>query len=106
MFEGLKDVGKLMKQAKEMKTQMKKIQDELKQVLVTGSAMGGKIEVTMTGELDCTSVVVDPALMDPKQAGLVQKALKEAINAATKKAKDVATQKLSVISGGLNLPGM
>ncbi len=106
MFEGLKDVGKLMKQAKEMKAQMKKIQDELKQVLVTGSAMGGKVEVTMSGELDCTSIIIDPALLDSKQTVLVQKALKEAVNAATKKAKDVATQKLSVISGGLNLPGL
>lgn len=106
MFEGLKDVGKLMKQAKEMKGQMKKIQDELKQVLVTGSAMGGKIEVTMSGELDCTSITIDPALLDPKQGALLTKALKEAVNAATKKAKDVATQKLSAISGGLNLPGM
>jgi len=106
MFEGLKDVGKLMKQAKEMKAQMKKIQEELKHVLVTGSAMGGKIEVTMSGELDCVSVVIDPVLLDPKQSALVQKALKEAMNAAAKKAKDVATQKLSVISGGLNLPGL
>lgn len=106
MFEGLKDVGKLMKQAKEMKTQMKKIQDELKQVLVTGSAMGGKVEVTMSGELDCTNVTIDASLLDPKQSAIVQKALKEAVNAATKKAKDIATQKLSVISGGLNLPGL
>ncbi|NDC82900.1 YbaB/EbfC family nucleoid-associated protein [bacterium] len=106
MFEGLKDVGKLMKQAKEMKSQMKKVQDELKQVVVTGAAMGGKIEVTMTGELECTSVLIDSALLDPKQGPLLQKALKEAINGSAKKAKDIATQKLSVISGGLNLPGL
>lgn len=106
MFDGLKDMGKLMKQAKEMKSQMKKVQDELKQVLVTGAAMGGKIEVTMSGELDCTGVTIDAALLDPKQLPMLQKALKEAINAASKKAKDVATQKLSVISGGLNLPGL
>jgi len=106
MFEGIKDVGKMMKQAKEMRDQMKKVQDELKTISVSGVAMGGKIEVVMSGELDVVKVTIDPSFLDPRQADLLCKAIKEATNAAAKKAKDLVTQRLSAVSGGLNLPGM
>ncbi len=106
MFEKFKDVGNMMKQAKEMREQMKKVQDELKQISVSGVAMGGKVEVVMSGELEVVKVNIDPVLIEPKQADLLSKAVKEAFNAASKKAKDLVTQRLSAVSGGLNLPGM
>ena len=106
MFEGLKDMGKLLKQAKEMKGQMKKVQDELKKMIVTASSAGGKVEVEMTGELECTSIKISPDLCQPNQTALLQKAVKEAVNAATKKSKELAAKKLAAISGDLNLPGL
>ena len=48
MFDKLKDMGNLVKQAKEMRGQMKAIQDELKNVIVEGEALGGKVRVKMT----------------------------------------------------------
>ncbi len=106
MFEGIKDMGKLLKQAKEMKEQMKKVQDELKKMLVTASSAGGKVEIEMTGELECTNIKIAPELCQPAQVVLLQKAVKEAVNAATKKSKELAAKKLSAISGDLNLPGL
>jgi nucleoid-associated protein EbfC len=104
MFEGLKDMGKLLKQAGEMKSKMKAIQEELKRVSVTGSAEGGKIEVVLSGELECLDVRIDPSLAG--NVGALQKALVRAFNDASKKSKELAASKLSDISGGLNLPGL
>ena len=101
MFDKLKDMGKLMKEASEMKSKMKKVQDELKNLKVTGQAEGGKVQVVLTGELDCVSVTVDPTV---SQAAL-SKALIKAFNDAAEQAKKLATSKLAEISGGLNLPG-
>jgi nucleoid-associated protein EbfC len=104
MFDGLKDMGKLMKQAKEMKSKMKDVQDELKKVIVKGTSRSGKVQVEMTGELDCRSVSIADDLLANKSQ--LESELVDAINSATKNSKDIATQKLSAITGGLNLPGM
>ena len=101
MFEKMKDMGKLMKQAGEMKSKMKKVQEELKSLRVTGAAEGGKVQIVLTGELECVSITVDPSLTGTA----LTKALQKAFNDAAKQSKDLATTKLTEISGGLNLPG-
>ncbi len=106
MFEGLKDMGKLLKQAGEMKSKMKKIQDELKKVRVTGAAEGGKIEVVISGELEVLDIKIDPSLLAPGSQQTIQKGLLKAFNDASKKSKELATSKLSDISGGLDIPGL
>lgn len=104
MFDGLKDMGKLLKQAGEMKSKMKQIQEELKKVKVSGTAEGGKVEVVLSGELECLDVIIDPSFGSNTVA--LQRALQKAFNESARKAKELATTKLSDISGGLNLPGM
>ncbi len=101
MFEKFKDMSNLVKQAGAMKSEMKKVQEELKSIRVSGTADGGKIEVVLTGELECVSVTIDPS-----HSVNLTKNLQTAFNEASKKAKNVATEKLTKISGGLNLPGM
>lgn len=104
MFEGLKDMGKLLKQAKEMKVKMKKVQDELKKTKVTGSSSG--VEVIMTGELEVLEITIPEEFLNPAQKNRLEKEVKRAINDASKKAKDLASSKLSEVSGGLNIPGL
>lgn len=106
MFEKFKQMGDLMKQAKEMKGKMKEIQDELKKVMVSGIALSGRVKVTISGELECRSVEIDPLLLAPEKSKELQHALVVAFNEASKKSKDYATSKLSQISGGLNIPGL
>lgn len=106
MFDGLKDMGKLLKQAKEMKSKMKQVQDELKKLRVTGTAANDKIKVVVSGELDIVELKIDPSLLDPNQASSLERAVVNAINDATTKAKAVATQRLTEVSGGLDIPGL
>jgi hypothetical protein len=104
MFNGLKDMGKLMKQAKEMKEKMKKIQDELKDVTVTGSALGNKIVVTITGELVVTNIDIADELYSRQDD--LKKGLTQAFNEAAAKSKELAAGRLAEVSQGLNLPGL
>jgi DNA-binding YbaB/EbfC family protein len=106
MFEGIKDMGKLLKQAKDMKEKMKKVQEELKKVKVTATQLNDRIKVTMTGELEVTEVVIDPTLVIADKKDVLEKHLLKAFNDAAEKAKSVATTKLSSVSGDLGLPGM
>ena len=106
MFEGLKDMGRLMSQAKEMRSKMKDVQKKLKTLLFKGTDKSGKIEVVVTGELECTSVSIDPSFLGESNKKALEAGLREAINIATKDAKTAATSQLSDISQGLNIPGL
>lgn len=106
MFDGLKDMGKLLKQAKEMKSKMKDIQEELKRTKVTAQSKEGRILIEFTGELECTKVHIDAELLKPENHEKLQLALQKVINEGCKKSKDLATTKLSALSGDFNMPGL
>ncbi|MFT5171711.1 MAG: DNA-binding YbaB/EbfC family protein [Candidatus Marinamargulisbacteria bacterium] len=106
MFEGIKDMGKLLKQAKDMKSKMKEIQAELKKLVVEGIGLQGKVKVVLTGELECQSVTIDPSLLSVAESKNLSRGLLDAFNEAARKSKELATSKLSAVSSGLNLPGL
>ena len=103
MFNQLKEMGNLAKKAKEMKSQMKKIQDELKSLKVDAEENG--ITIVMSGEMDCLSVSIPDTLLNGSKEKL-EKSLVKAFNKVSQKAKTMASSKLSVVSKGLNIPGL
>ena len=98
MFDGLKDMGKLMKQAKEMKSKMKEVQEQLKEVEVEETGFDGKIKVIITGELELKKIAIDESLITKENQVKLQKAIVKTTNEAIKTAKNLATKKLSAIS--------
>ena len=106
MLDKFKDMGKLVKQAKEMKDKMKKVQGELKNTRVTGSDRSGKVTVVLSGELECLTVSIDPSFHSSADKVTLEQALREAFNKAANDAKGLATNRLSDISAGLNIPGL
>jgi len=107
MFESIKDMGKLLKQAKEMKEKMQKVQKELKGLRMTGRDSSNAVEIVLTGELDCVEVtILNESLLSPSNKRTLEKSIINAVNDAAKRSKDVATAKLSEVSGGLNIPGL
>tara|TARA_B100000427_G_scaffold324141_1_gene328764 strand:+ start:1385 stop:1696 length:312 start_codon:yes stop_codon:yes gene_type:complete len=102
MFNQLKDMGNLAKKAKEMKSQMKKIQEELKDLKIDLNESG--IKLVMTGEMDLVSIDIDDNLLSKKED--LQKALVKVINKASQQSKTMASNKLSSVSKGLNIPGL
>ena len=102
MFNQLKDMGNLAKKAKEMKSQMKKIQEELKDLKIDLNESG--IKLVMTGEMDLVSIDIDDNLLSKKED--LQKALVKVINKASQQSKTMASNKLASVSKGLNIPGL
>jgi len=58
MFKG--NIAQAMQMAQRMQDTMKKAQDELAALEVTGSAGGGLVSVTLSGKFDARKVHVDP----------------------------------------------
>jgi DNA-binding YbaB/EbfC family protein len=94
-----------MKQVQRAQAEMARVQEELKSDLVTASAGGGAVKVSITGDLTVTDVVIDPRAVDPEDVAMLQDMVVAAVNEALRQAQDLANQKMSRIMGGLNLPG-
>ena len=105
MFNQLKEMGNLAKKAKEMKSKMKDIQNELKGLRIETDENG--IKVVMTGEMDCVEVTIkDEKLLASSNKEKLEKNLMKVFNKASQRAKSVASSKLSAVSKGLDIPGL
>ncbi|HKV64869.1 MAG TPA: YbaB/EbfC family nucleoid-associated protein [Rhodanobacteraceae bacterium] len=96
-------IGQLMQQAQQMQENLKRAQEEIAKLEVTGSAGGGMVEVTMTGRHEVRRVRIDRTMIadDPEMAeDMVAAAFNDAVN----KVAEVSQQKLGNVGSGMNLP--
>lgn len=97
----MKDMGGLMKQAKQMQEQLKKVQKELEKELVTGDSGNGTVEVTMTGSQKCVEVKLDPDRVRDLSNDRLQSLVLQAVNDALERSRKLMAKKMGPISGGL-----
>ena len=95
----------LMKQAQAMQDNLKKAQEELGRIEVTGESGAGLVKVTMTCKLDVKRVSIDPSLLaDDKE--MLEDLVAAAFNAAVRRAEEVSEEKMGKLGAGMpGLPG-
>jgi DNA-binding YbaB/EbfC family protein len=92
-----------MKQLQQMQTRMAKLQDELGDMTVTGTAGGGAVTVTANGHQKVLSVTIDPDAIG-EGAELLADMVLAATNDALDKARETAAQHMGQLTAGLGLP--
>jgi hypothetical protein len=98
------NMGKMMKQAQQMQESMKDMQGELEKMEVTGVSGGGMVKVTLTGKGMAKSCVIDPSLVGEGDADMLEDLIVAAINDARTKVDKLSSEKMSELTGGLQLP--
>ncbi|MFP5350204.1 MAG: YbaB/EbfC family nucleoid-associated protein [Gammaproteobacteria bacterium] len=97
-------IGNILKQAQAMQENLRKAQEELARIEVTGSAGGNLVSITMTCRHDVKSVKIDPSLLqDDKE--VLEDLIAAAMNDAVRKAEQATQEKMSGLTAGLNIPG-
>lgn len=99
-------MAQLMKQANQMQMKMKRLQDELAQRTFEGTAGGGAVKVTVTGESVLKALHIDDDVFKSGDKDLLQDMLLAAANDALKTAKETHSKEMEKISGGMNIPGL
>lgn len=98
-------LGNILKQAQAMQENLKRAQEELAALEITGSAGGGMVRVTMTGRHNVKRVEFDPSLLkDDKE--VLEDLVAAAMNDAARKVEQVTQEKMAGVTGGMNIPGM
>ncbi|WP_333842213.1 YbaB/EbfC family nucleoid-associated protein [Limnohabitans sp.] len=94
----------LMKQAQAMQENLKKAQDELAFVEVTGESGSGLVKVLMSCKHDVKRITIDPSLLaDDKD--MLEDLVAAAFNDAVRKAAETSESKMSKLTAGLP-PGL
>jgi DNA-binding YbaB/EbfC family protein len=89
----------MMKQAQQMQ---QKMQEEIAQIRVEGSAGGGMVNIRMDGQKNCLGVTIDPEAAG--DAEMLQDMVMAAFNDAIRKVDEQTQQKMSGMLGGMGLP--
>jgi DNA-binding YbaB/EbfC family protein len=94
----------MMKQAAQLQSRMKALQDELDHVDVEGVSGGGLVSVRMTAKTEVKAVKIDPSLMKAEEREILEDLLVTAHNDARRKAEAAMQEKMKALTGGLGLP--
>ena len=95
----------LMKPAQAMQENLKKAQEELAFIEVTGEAGSGLVKILMTCKHEVKRVSIDASLMtDDKE--MLEDLIAAAFNDAARKAEETSEAKMGKLTGGMpGLPG-
>jgi nucleoid-associated protein EbfC len=109
---GQPDMAQLLKQAQQMQQQLVTAQQELAQAEVTGTAGGGLVTATMSGDGELTALAIAPAAVDPEDLETLQDLVVAAVRDAKRAADQLAADRMGPLAGGLGgggglgLPGL
>jgi DNA-binding YbaB/EbfC family protein len=96
------NIKQLMKQAQQMQDQM---QRQMASINVEGSAGGGMVKATMSGNKEVLSITIDKQVVDPEDVEMLQDLVKAAVNEAARKVDEEMQSSMGAMTGGMKIPG-
>ena len=100
----MKDLMGMMKQVGQMQARVQQMQDELAALEIDGQSGGGLVMVTLTGKGDLKKVRIDPSLVKPGEAEILEDLIVAAMADAKSKLDAQLQAKMQEVTGGLPLP--
>jgi DNA-binding YbaB/EbfC family protein len=97
------NIKKMLKQAQAMQT---KLQEEVQEMTLEGSAGGGMVTIVMRGTKEVTEVRVSPEVIDPEDPEMLQDLILAAFNDVARKIDDAVQEKMGGMGAGLGIPGL
>ena len=95
-----------MKMIQQMQNRLAKIQQELEETTVEGTAGGGVIRAEVTGQRALKSIKIDPSAVDPDDVEMLEDLVVAAVQDSMDRAQKLAEDKMSALTGGMRIPGL
>jgi len=96
----------MFKQIQQMQADMQAAHDALANTLIEGTAGGGVVKATVTGDGELRKVTIDPSVVDPGDVETLEDLVLAAIHEAMREAKEAQATKLGTATGGIDLDGL
>lgn len=96
----------LQKMAMQMQQEMERLQRELGETTVSGTAGGGVVTAVVTGKQELVSITIDPSAVDPSDVEMLQDLVTVAVNEALAASRHVAEEKMGGLTAMSGLGGL
>jgi nucleoid-associated protein EbfC len=100
----MKDIMGMMKKVGEMQARLKEVQEELSRASYEGQSGGGLVRVILDGKGVLQRVSIDPSLMKPDDAEILEDLIVLAATDARTKSDAAMQAKMAGVTEGLPLP--
>lgn len=95
-----------MKMIQQMQNRLAKIQQELEETIIEGSAGGGAVKVVVNGQREFKSISISPEFVDPDDVEMLEETIAAAITDAMGRAQKLNEEKMGALTGGMKIPGL
>ena len=106
MFKGLGNFMSVMRQARQLGTQMQAVSEKLKGQRATASTGAGMVEVEVNGLGEILRVKIDPALVARGDREMIEDLIPAAVNQAVSKARQLHLEAFKAVTSDLDVPGL
>jgi nucleoid-associated protein EbfC len=100
----MKNLSGLMKQAQLMQAKMQEVQSKLEGMEIEGEAGAGLVKVMLNGKGDLRRIKIDPKVVDPADAEMLEDLIVAAHGNAKQKIEAAAAEEMQKVTGGMQLP--
>ncbi len=95
-----------VKQANQMQTKLKKLQDELDQREYEATSGGGAVAAKIKGDSQLLSLTISDDVFKAGDKDMLQDLILTAVNEVIKKAKETSAAEMEKVTGALKMPGL
>jgi DNA-binding YbaB/EbfC family protein len=83
---------------------MQKLQSDLAERVVEGSAGGGMVKAFVNGKMELLKLKIEPDVVDPNDVSMLEDLVVAAVTDGIRKARKMAEEELGRLTGGLGIP--
>ena len=96
-------LGQIMQQAQKVQENLKRAQEEVARMEISGEAGAGMVKVTLDGRHQARKVEINPAALGEDKEFL-EDLIAAAINDAVRRVQETSKEKMGEVTGGMPLP--
>jgi len=100
----MKDMMKMLAKAQEIQGRVQQMQEQLANLEIEGQSGGGLVKVTLNGKMEARAVKIDPSLIKPNDAEMLEDLILAAFQDAKGRVETAMQEKMKDVTGGLPLP--
>ena len=98
------NIQQMMKQAQALQAKVAALQEELRGREQIGVSGGGKVKITMNGANEIIAISIDPEVVRPDEADLLEDLVLAACRDARGKVSTMVETEMKRVTGGMGLP--
>jgi DNA-binding YbaB/EbfC family protein len=90
----------------QLQARMAKVQEDLANMSIEITSGGGAVKVIVDGQQQIKSIKISKEVVNPEDVEMLEDLVLSAVSEAITKSQETAAQKMSVLTGGMKIPGL